>query len=228
MALVTMIMVDGTMADISNKSLALLLLGALVVSLSSSLYVMNEAGTITGRALTSTGVANFTINNTMSIKFAGATVIPFGVGNVNSSQTCYLGTNQTKSSCAVVNCGCVDFNSTVSTQNLTIENDGSVPVNVSVNFTSGSVAGNASNFIGSGASFQFLVKQNESNSCGSIMNGTTFLEVNATGFGPNGAKICNYLDHLGGNDSLQMAFWIAIPESTPAGTHTNTVLATAS
>jgi len=76
------------MDDISNRTLAILLVTAIVVSLSLTLGVLNklETGTV-GRATTDTGQVNLTVESTLSIILRGSSVIDFGSGYVNESDS---------------------------------------------------------------------------------------------------------------------------------------------
>ncbi len=116
------------MTDISNKALSLLLLVAIVVSVSGTIITIGRGGDegITGRATTGTGKTNFSINSSLSI-IVNQSLIPFGVGHVNDTATwnsCFMGTNNSPPSPTVS--GCIGFNTTVHTANITIVNDGNI------------------------------------------------------------------------------------------------------
>jgi hypothetical protein len=81
------------MNEISNKTLAILLIVAMAVTLFTSLYTLNiiSAGKplSTGRATTGTGEVNLTIESAKSIVLRGLTTIDFGSGYVNTSCTAH-------------------------------------------------------------------------------------------------------------------------------------------
>lgn len=83
------------MDDISNRTLALLLVTAIVISLGTTVYTLNMLGQgasgPTGRASSDTGQVNLTVESTLSIKLNGLNKIDFGSGYVNSS--CIRGTS---------------------------------------------------------------------------------------------------------------------------------------
>ncbi len=78
------------MDDISNRTLALLLVTAIVVSLGATVYTLNILGGVklpTGRAPTDTGEVNLTVQQSISLLLWNDT-IDFGVGIVNNTQPC--------------------------------------------------------------------------------------------------------------------------------------------
>ena len=123
------------MADISNKTLALLVGVAIVVSV-VGIFVAQEGAQITGYGTTETGVVNLTIAASVSINVTGD--IEFGVGTV-------AGTTQDFADLFSNNGTVRGGNWTFSSQFITIENDGTV--NVTLNVRSDK---NATGFIGGG------------------------------------------------------------------------------
>jgi len=217
--------------DLSNKALAVLLLVAIAISIGGTFLSISKIPGPTAPALTghaadnATGQVNFTIQNSFSIRFVNAN-IPFGTGFVNSSNGCQMGTNNSPPSNDPD--GCSGFNTTVHTLNLTIENDGNVAANVSLNFTA-----NATGFIGGTSPFfKYRVNQSgEPGSCAAIMNGSaaTFQEVgSAVGHNETtipGAKICNNLNYQDSTDLIDVGFWISIPQNAASGDHNVVVTA---
>lgn len=207
------------MADLSNKALALLLLVAIVVSVGGTLFTLDrvtKVGSATGRAvdLDATGKTNFSIQNSLSIRFIN-TLVPFGTGYVNGSLTsCYMGTNATP---PLGTRGCIGFNATVDALNLTIENDGNVAANISLNFSK-----NATTFIGGNTvtpSFQYEVINAESSACATIGNGSTFKEVGAIEVNGTNARVCTNLGFTDSADLLSVGFFLIIPENAAIGSH---------
>ena len=207
----------------------MLLLVAIAVSIGGTLISISRLGQlgITGRlADNTTGQVNFTIQNQFSIRFIN-NAIPFGTGYVNSSSGCQMGTN---GSSAPTNDpdGCNGFNATVNTLNLTIENDGNIRANISLNFTA-----NASGFIGgTSPSFQFEVTQGEASSCTTIGNGSAFREVgnlvgssNSNDTNLTGSRICTNLDYQDATDLLEVGAYISIPQNAASGDHRVTITA---
>jgi hypothetical protein len=209
------------MTDISNKALSLLLLVAIVVSVSGTIITLSNQGDgATGRATSQTsGITNFSINTSLSIRLNNA-LIPFGVGTVNDSHTaCAMGTNWTPPATPE----CIGFNATVHEANLTIENNGNLPANVSVLFTK-----NATTFIGGSAtspSLKYRVRNVESSSCTTIRNGSSFTEVGdryETNASEN-ARICNFLATADSSDLIDLGIWINVPKDAATGSHTVTL-----
>jgi hypothetical protein len=214
------------MADITNRTLTFLLLAAIGVSLLGTMsIIMRTSGSdLTGFVTSSGGSAltNFSINSSLSIYFVYP-IVPFGVGYVNDSHTsCSMGTNNTPPAGP----SCVGFNATVHTRNLTIENNGNVRANVSVNFT-----GNATTFIGGSVvtpRFMYLVANNESGSCGAIINASAFKDVSLPhDTAAAGARICTNLNFTDASDTLSMALYVTIPKDATPGRHNVTITAVA-
>jgi hypothetical protein len=226
------------MTDITNKTLAIFLMAAMIVSLGSLFIVQNNANLLTGRASSNqSALTNFSISSLLSIQFAGGTTIQFGTGYVNDTggAPCQIGTNQTIDACGAgtVNCSCIGFNATatagqrIQDWNLTIENNGNILANVSLNFSK-----NASLFINgslTAPSFKYNVTQNESASCGAL-NATGYVtgmkEVNTTDdVTIGGTRICQRLNTTDTNDSIKVALWLSIPKDVPTGVHTTAIYA---
>jgi hypothetical protein len=225
--------------DISNKTLSIYIIVAICVSTGGILLVLEEEPLmLTGRASSNqSGLTNFSVTSLLSIKFAGGTAIQFGTGYVNDTggAPCQIGTNQTINACGAgtVNCSCIGFNSSVTAGeriydwNLTIENNGNILANVSLNFSK-----NASLFINgslTAPSFKYNVTQNESASCGTI-NSTGYVtgmkEVNTTDdVTIGGTRICQRLNTTDTNDSIKIALWLSIPKDAPTGVHTTAMYA---
>ncbi len=233
--------------DISNKSLATLLIVAIVVSIGGTWLVIDRAPgilQITGAPSTDTGTATVTIESTASVRFAVNT-INFGTGKVNTSvgnTECILDSNGTNDSNK-----CINF--TAQFGNLSLENDGSV--NVTVQLASDVAA--AAFIGGSGVppQFKYAVVQNETMSCRNGTGGggnvislpitSNCTTINGVGgnctifpdFWANvnttspGTTICQRLLYNNTDDSIGIEVNITIPFDAPAGTKTATFTATA-
>ena len=196
------------MVDLSNKALALLLVVAIVVSLSGtlvSLSRMQEMGLLTGRATSNQlGYTNFTISSNFSITFIN-NLIPFGSGAMQGG-ACDMGSNNSP---PTNDANCQGFNATVDTQNLTISNNGNVRANVSLNFTE-----NATGFInGTNPAFRYNVYQYEVGSCATLANGTW--PPGADALNNSRYLICKNLNYTDASDTLGVSIWVSLPVDAP-------------
>ncbi|MFH1915847.1 MAG: hypothetical protein ABIJ21_01150 [Nanoarchaeota archaeon] len=139
--------------DISNKTLALFLVAAIVLSLGGTLISLNRINEITtgptGYATTGTGMVNLSIVTNTDISIINATV-DFGAGVVNVSNGCNYANLSNNFTTGWNAAGCwvnQSFNGAAvrnETSKFVVQNDG----NVNVSVTMQSVQKNASNFIG--------------------------------------------------------------------------------
>jgi len=150
----------------TNKSLALLLVAAIIVSLGGTIVSLNKLGqlqlaTVTGRvADTGTGYVQLNVTSQTTITFQ-QTTIDFGNGYVNAScNNCTMYTNSSTSGENYSNIACCLGNwypLTVSSDTgLYFQNEGNTDLTVNLN-----VSADADTFIGgSGPSpeFQFIIK----------------------------------------------------------------------
>lgn len=214
------------MADLSNKALAVLLVAAIVVSVSGTLVSLDKyaARSPTGLVTSNdtSGVTDLTISSNFSITFVN-NAIHFGSGSVQGG-ACTMGTNNSP---PTDDPNCLGFNATVHTANLTIENNGNVPANISLNFSR-----NATTFIGgTNPSFQYDVQNvpGDAGCTGAILNTSGgFQEVgdnfeNSTA----GARVCRFFDFQDANDQIQVGIWLSIPEDAPVTDAQTTVAITA-
>jgi hypothetical protein len=206
------------MADVSNKTVALLLVVVIAVSLGGMLLTLSSMSNMsTGFAVFSNqtgGYTNFSINSTLSITFSQASV-DFGLGQVNQSHSnCNLTTNGTP----ISTLACLGF-TTTGLGNLTIENNGNEQVNVSLNMSA-----NASMFIGNapvfpGASFQYkVVNPTVRPGCNNLLR-STMAEVNSTTVSIAGQKVCTGLNSSDTGDRIVVPLFITLPWNTPTGAH---------
>jgi hypothetical protein len=200
------------MADITNKTLALFLLGAMVVSLGSFIVSFGAFDTLTGRITgTDTAVSNFTINSSLSVVFTVDTV-EFGIGSVNATATlnCTLNTSGpgmlNGASNPVSGPACLGFNASITP--LRIQNQGNLNVSLNLSFNA-----SADSFVGGTAaanSFSFRPTLNQTGACANayLANYTVF-EISAN----TNYSICNLtgFNTLSVNRTLNVDLGITIP-----------------
>jgi len=223
---------------ISNKTLALLIVGTVVFSIVGQFISIYELSNLklkqapfvqqTGFASSQTGLVNLTIMSATDISIVNATV-DFGRGVINSSRGAIctyatLTSNTTESwGNNLNNCWVNDTwstekpaNSPVANQSskIQIQNDGNVILSVTLT----SLQRNWSNFIGNCSTephnwYQFTVNQNESTSC--APSAITSAWTNLTGGTQNA---CTSLSWQDANDSINIAFNVSICQSNlPTG-----------
>jgi len=208
--------------EITNKTLALFLVSAIVISLAGTIAALNKLNsmdTSTGFVTSSTGNASLTVNTQASIIFV-YNLVDLGSGYVNASfNNCTLLINASN---AITATGCVGFNtSTYYGDTFIIMNNGNTYLNVTMNSSD-----NASTFIGGNQSvsaFQYAITNNESGSCLGTLpyNGTwtTFLKW-------DNPTVCGNLSFLPGSRTLRMGLRVVIPTNAVQGGHTTTFTVT--
>ncbi len=195
------------MGDISNKSLAALLVVAIVVSVAGTWLVVNQGPSllkVTGRQ-TDTGTASLTIQSAASIKFLDD-AIAWGNVKVNTTGShvlCYLDTAVPTTSNGT---GCV-FGYTAETSGLVIENDGNKDLTVNLNFSKTS----ADFMDGSNPVVKYKVGEGaEASSCGNLTGTTTYAD-----FAVNNPEICAAdnagLSYIDSSDDLRVDIQVAVP-----------------
>jgi hypothetical protein len=212
--------------EISNKTLALFLVGAIVVSLAGTIVSLNklDALTTTGYATdTDSGTATLTVQTLASIKFAINTV-NFGSGSVNTStgiQQCNLTINDTY---AITKSNCIGFydnnNNAASGNTFTIENDGNANLNVTLNSTV-----NSTEFLGGShvyALFQYTVSNNLSGS--GACTGTLGVPTWAS-FSKVNTNVCTNLS-WSAPDTLRVGIRVGIPADSGLGQRNATLTVT--
>jgi hypothetical protein len=213
--------------ELSNKTLAWLVVAAILVSIGGTIISLNKLGTgVTGFAAGSnkTGYANVTITSTTTLNFAvsglnfGTGIVP-ATGNLVCNMSNFNNTEINKSYV-----GCELFNNNTAANGwLQIENAGNTPINVSLNFST-----DAYGFIGGGSlsgippKLRFKVGNNgtEVGSCTDMNAGnwTTWTDVTNNTFfyacyGNNGLRSAD-------PDSLAIGINITIPYDSPAALKT--------
>jgi len=205
--------------DISNKSVAFLLVVAIVISLGGTIFSLNKLNQLgfTGLAFSNSpqGTANLTVNSSLVLTFVVSNV-DFGTGYTNDSgagmEHCVMDTNGSANSA-----DCIGFNSGVSP--FVLRNDGNKDLNVSI-----SANKNATTFLGgTNPVFQFFVEDNgtESGSCSSPQQ-TVWTDMNTTSVDMCGTSGLNYEDST---DELRIHIKVSVPQDATPGAKTTTLIA---
>ena len=210
--------------EITNKTLALFLVVAVVISLGGAFMSMKKLGqlsygTSTGFIPSAQGNATLTINTQASIIFV-YNLVDFGAGYVNASfNNCTLLIN---SSNAITATGCVGFNTTTSQYDtFIIMNNGNTYLNVTMNSSD-----NASTFIGGTstiAALEYAITNNESGSClGTLPYNGTWTNIVQY----DNPTVCGNLSYIPGSRTLRMGLRVVIPTNSLKGGRTMTFTAT--
>lgn len=207
--------------EITNKTLAMFLVAAIVVSLAGTIISLNKLGRIstTGYATTDTGTASVYVNTSTEIRFA-INAINWGEGYVNATAgaplNCTLDSENGKSA------GCIRF--TQNNVGLTLENDGntlpSISLKSDVNGTG--MFGDFSSY--GGSQLLYKVTNNETNSCTSPIP-AAYTDVNITA---PGTVVCPAFEYNDANDTLTVDVKVNFIYLTTSGQKTASFLATAS
>ncbi len=204
------------MADLSNRALALLLVVAIVTSITGTTWTLSRLQGTGGPSgfvlLNDSGQTDFSIDANFSIKFVN-NAIHFGSGSVQGGGACDMGTNNSP---PTLDANCFGFNDTVHEMNLTIENDGNIRANISLNFSQ-----NASQAIGGSLTpphLKYRVYNEEPGSCATFGNGSSFQEVGNSSqeVSIKGMRVCTNLDFADANDLIGIGLWMSLPEDAPA------------
>lgn len=188
------------MAEISNRTLAFLLVGAIVISLGGTLVSLNKLGQMGALSLTgaaTTGNISLTVAVDTSYNVTN-TIIDFGVGYITGGNPWAVLDSDYDSN--------VNWNQSTSPQFLTIQNDGNVNINVSFNSTA-----NATGFLGGTTPhFNYTVIDNELNSCTVALQSGENSITNSTG-----NNVCESL-HFGNagnsfNDTVNISVRLRVP-----------------
>ena len=205
--------------EISNKTLAWLVIAAVIVSFAGTLTSLYELNSISnsGYAVSNdTATASVDVSQSVILRYAINT-IDFGSGSVNTSgnyHQCVLGLNV---SGPISKDGCEGFNSTGTP--FVLENAGTGNLNVTLNFTE-----NATTFLGGTpalAWFRYTVSNNESNSCVGTLSSQGWTDV-VRGSVTN---ICTNLSWSDSSDTLKIGINISIPEDSTKGARAVSIIA---
>ncbi len=220
------------MAEISNKTLAVLLIIAIVVSVGGAMINIAKLAELTRTVpllsiigmVTTVGTVNVTISSNVEINLS-TYEIDFGPGYVTSGlgDAARLNTssgwrgkeNWTNAS-----------NYNFAPNNITIENTGNR--NCSVNFTSNKAA---AAFIGGGAGsitdpvFQYRGVNKDATTCSSTNLTSSYTDVTTSS---DGLDVCKCMRYEDGNDELYFNVQVLVPQDAPVGGKNATLTFTAS
>jgi hypothetical protein len=210
--------------NLSNKSLALILVAAIVVSLGGtalSLIRLNQV-TYTGRASTDTGTTNFTLQSDLNIIFR-VTNLDFGAGYINASGGlggwCILDSNNTSPLAS----DCLNFSALNSS--LVLENVGNVNASIGLH-TNASAAEFIGGAVPAAPQWNWSVQNNESGSCLGTLPNASWSPVNKTG----DIVVCTNMNsaaNSSSNNSLRIMVRLGIPRDAVRVAHTAQIIATA-
>lgn len=208
------------MEDISNRTLAIFLVMAIVVSLGVTIYSLNKLTpySITGQAQSVPGKVNLSVQNSISILLYNNTV-DFGSGYVNTSCVEIVGgknyANLTAGSTYIDTGDC--WTGTTEPTSIIVENNGNVNVSVSIR------GPNPLTFFGNYAgSYDYNLtakaRNNEANSCvGTLQQTYIQLDSNST--------FCTRLKYYpDSEDTLAIDINVLIPVDLPQGTYENNTI----
>jgi hypothetical protein len=207
--------------EISNKTLAWLVVATIVVSLAGTLISVNRIGQgVTGFAsyVNATGNATVSISSQTSLSFVVAG-LNFGSGSIDGNAPYYCNLSVNKS--AVYNGStagtgsCIGFNTMQPSNTLILENTGNTYMNITLNFSA-----DATIFPGGSIvtpAFQFSVEPNETFACAGGMNTSVASFVNVVANVPYPVCYSGGLGYISTNDSLAIGIRISIPSDASGG-----------
>jgi hypothetical protein len=204
--------------DLSNKSLALLLVGAILLSLGGTIVSLNQL-TKSGATGLATGQLNLSITSTASC--AVDTNVSFGTSGQPTGT--YSLTTDRNNSLTTSFQDCLDSSLSNSCKGLQINNTGNVNLNITFNSDS-----NASTLLVSQTNlditdFRYTVRNgtaaaNTSNGCQNITNHSTQIDnVPLNVIQATTQKICENLTYTDGSDIMHVEFNITLePDIYPS------------
>ncbi|RME53549.1 hypothetical protein D6783_01635 [Candidatus Woesearchaeota archaeon] len=203
--------------DVSNKTLGLLLIAAMLISLFGTFFSLNQverfAGPPTGAATSNqTGNVTLTVTTSVGCTFGSFNLVDFGSGYVAGGQRCYMTSNGTTGS------GCSGGLSSPS-QDFILENNGNVNATVYVNSNA-----TAAQFLSGSTSPQFQIAglDNESGSCGNLTN-TAFVDVNTSKPGTVYCGSTSFQYSPETADSMKFVVLVNFSQEIDAGAHQATI-----
>jgi hypothetical protein len=223
------------MEDISNKTILMLVMTALVVSLAGTMISLNKLSNMGGTytvlnkvtgAVTTEGNATITTSGTVSITLTSA-VIAIPAGYVNASCPDKFAIIPTYSG-GQATCWLNTSNVEPSTDDLTsqhvIQNDGTVLVNVTATTSTTDaeefLCESTNGCFSSSAHVTLSTTQNEAGSCDTTQTNVTLLTFSSNVT----AKICDAFDYVDGSDEINVSmFELRIPSDAPTGAKTLTI-----
>ncbi len=222
------------MVEISNRTLAVLLVVAMVVSVGGALINISKLTELTriisfppiSGFVTTLGTVNMTLTSNVEINLSTYQV-EFGPGYVSGGQDAAR-LNTTDSWRGKENwTNATNYNFNPS--NITIENTGNR--NASVNFTSDRAA---AAFIGGGVgaipdpSFQYKGTNKNSGSCSTQTAGVNLTAVYTEISSSVANDVCKCMRFEDGNDEIYLDVQVIVPQDSPIGQHNATLTFSAS
>ena len=203
--------------EISNKTLAVIVVAAIVVTLGSTALIMRMGSpVITGMAIEQAGTAQFNITAVVSIDLTN-TLVEFGAGVTDGGVPAIINTGDAGTG-SVTNGSW----SAYSGAGFVVENDGNVAINVTVYSSN-----DADGFIGGTAAVnQYEWKTDETTDDGSAETVTcgskigSYTEVSTTA---NATMFCSNLLFGSAADEVELDIQLTIPSDTPVGQKTSTL-----
>jgi len=200
------------MADMSNRSLALLLVAAIVISLGGtmlSLTKLNDLSGITGMALTGSGQVNVSVEQNASCTVD--TSVDFGSGQ---PQAATIDTDSDNTAYGFNDCSA---NADTTCGGIIVNNTGNRLLNVTFSSTK-----DGSEFLGGTSldnQFQYKIDdaEIENNAC-EDPGSSSYTNVPTTA-----TKLCNILNYTTDRNTILMDFQVEIKPDTPPGTKTTTI-----
>lgn len=188
--------------DISNKTLATLVVAAIVVSIGGTLISLNQIGTtgpigVTGAA-TGSGHVDLDIQIDTTINMT-ANTINFGAGAVSGGYPFATLDSATGSA--------THWNGTFAAQFLTIQNDGNVELNITFKSDEDAAA-----FIGgTNPVFNYTVINDETGSCANLATAQSDVEI-----APSDNFVCGNLNMSNTADAINLSIGLKIPNDATA------------
>jgi hypothetical protein len=202
------------MAELSNKTLAFLIVGAIAISLMGTLFSMSRitkigVPAVSGQATTNAATASMTIASSLSIKLAVSS-LDFGNCRPGSAPGSWFDSNDTgKYGTGIGQCDNLNH-----VGNITVENDGSALANVTINIsTTDMTGGTPDNRSVWFATYNLLSRPG---CIAAVSHGWT----NMTGVE---IPTCQELNFSDSNDSIMNYFGVWAPSDATAASRTATV-----
>ena len=194
--------------DISNRTLATLLVIAIVISIGGTYVVLERTPAITGlfTGANATGTLTFEQQGVLSIRLNDA-IASFGNISSTSNNPCGVYTDGTAAS----NCS-----QSVANNGMLLENDGNVDAHVRIN----SSYGKDSMSLGTGGVQYFKMTESEAGSCTGTETSTWTVLPNASG---TRASVCTNLDFSDTTDLLAINYHLVIGNDLAPGNYSENI-----
>ena len=198
--------------DISNRTLAVFLLAAIVVSLGGTIVSLNRLNSITGYAGSAFGNVSLSVGGTLSITTVDNPLLNFGsCSPISGFQSIInsVGGANTTTVCAAY-----------SVDNISVRNDGNVHANVTIsaNRTGAAHGGDFLNSVTGVSAFAYRTTKNGyapyTNGCVGDVSLATYANFTST---VANYTACSNLTAGGTNNSFITDFQIVVPYDAPQG-----------